>query len=136
MCTPPGLPASVHALPRRDQTKVPFPRRGGLSIVAAVTVRSRFALAAALVYAPGLACADALNDKFSLSVGGFLLTTNTTVRVDGTKEPGTPVNLEHELGGSIGLPVLGIHYLWQFTPQLNLDALVEIFGLKFDRFSY
>lgn len=90
-----------------------------------------------MVYAPGLACADALNDKFSLGVGGFLLTTNTTVRVHGTKEPGTPVNLEHELGGSIGLHDLSFRMTRSAAgATVNLDALVEIFGLKFDRFSY
>jgi hypothetical protein len=28
------------------------------------------------------------------------------------------------------LPVIGLHYLWQFTPEWNLDALVELFSLK------
>jgi hypothetical protein len=217
----------------------PAPRR-------VVTVRGTCTLtiAALALWAAGLAHADALNDEFSLSIGGFLLNTNTTVRLDGTEERGTPVDLEHELGitnkssfrvdgywrflprqkirvtyfdegrgathtinqdivfgdqtyhigtnlyahldtlvaelayeyafwrgehyelaGSIGLhdlgfkftlqavgttlnqsvtgradvdgplPVVGIHYIWQFTPQLSLDALFEFFGLKFDQYS-
>ena len=28
------------------------------------------------------------------------------------------------------LPVIGLHWLWQFTPEWNLDALVELFGIK------
>ena len=200
--------------------------------------------AAAALGGARLARADALDDRFSLSLGGYLVTTNTTVRVDGTAERGTPVNLEHDLGienkhsfrvdgywrflprqkirvmffdenrstthtisrdivwndytfavnttinvrfdtvvaelayeyafwrgehyelaGTAGihelsfrttlsavgttlnasvtqradvngpLPVIGLHYLWQFTPQLNFDALVEVFGLKFEQYS-
>jgi hypothetical protein len=187
--------------------------------------------------------ADALNDRLSLSLGTFVLTTDTTVRVDGMGVMGTPLNVEHELGfknqssfridgywrfakrhkirfmyfdegrsathtidreivfdgftyplnaqlsarldqtvaeaayeygflrgehyelaASIGvhdigfklaltavgnnsnlsatrradangpLPVLGLHYVWQFTPKLNLDALIQLFQLKVDQF--
>src|SRR5215469_2871512 len=39
-----------------------------------------------------------LNDTAELSLGTFLLTTSTTVRVDGNGIEGTPVNLEHGLG--------------------------------------
>jgi hypothetical protein len=28
------------------------------------------------------------------------------------------------------LPVIGLHWLWQFTPEWNLDVLAEFFGLK------
>jgi len=187
--------------------------------------------------------ADSLDDTLSLSLGTFLLTTDTTLRVDGNGIEGTPFNLEHvlgyseqtsfrldaywrffkrhkirimyfdegrgstrtidreivfdgftypvnaeissrydtlvaevayeyaflrgehyELAASLGvhdialkvslsavanslnltdsrradangpLPVAGLHYLWQFTPKLNLDALVELFELKVDQF--
>jgi len=53
--------------------------------------------AGALGLAPA-AHADALNDTYSLSLGTFFLTTNTTVRVDGNGIEGTPVNLEQGLG--------------------------------------
>jgi hypothetical protein len=184
-----------------------------------------------------------LNDRVSLSIGAFLLTTNTTVRVDGSGLEGTPVNLEqslgissnssfrldgywrflerhklrfmyfqadrsathtinqdivfdgqtfavnttlntrfdtliaelayeyaflrgehYELAGSAGLhdidfrlslaavgntlnrsaaasadvngplPVFGLHYLWEFAPHWNFDALAEIFALKYDHY--
>ena len=28
------------------------------------------------------------------------------------------------------IPVIGLHWLWQFTPEWNLDVLAELFGLK------
>jgi hypothetical protein len=48
--------------------------------------------------------ADALDDRFALTIGTFFLTTSTTVRADGSVgagapiEVGTPIDLEHELG--------------------------------------
>jgi len=201
--------------------------------------RLRALVALALVAGACVAQADVINDKFSLSAGIFLLTTDTTVRIDGTAVTGTDFNLERDLGlsgtnsfrvdgywrfatrhkirfeyfdetrgadhtidreivwgdvtfpvdtqlsarvkqvtieaayeygflrgetyelaGSIGihdmyykltasavgentnasasaradvngpLPVIGLHWLWQFTPDWNLDALVELFSLK------
>lgn len=186
---------------------------------------------------------DPLNDRFSLSVGAFFLTTNTTVRVDGSGLEGTPINLEHTLGisnsssfrldgywrfaerhkirlmyfdenrsashtinqdivfngqtfpvntqlsarldttvveaayeyaflrgdnyelagsaglhnlvfklslGAVGtntnvsqsaradvngpLPVFGLHYVWRFAPHWNLDAMAQVFALKFNQF--
>ena len=32
------------------------------------------------------------------------------------------------------MPVFGLHYVWQFTPQLNLDALVQLFQFKIDQY--
>jgi hypothetical protein len=204
---------------------------------------TRSLLATMALVATGSVHADALNDRFSLSLGTFLVTTDTTLRVDGNGIQGTPFNVEHELGyneqtsfrvdgywrfldrhkirimyfdegrgatrtldrdivfdgftyplnaqissrydeiigelayeyaflrgehyelaGSLGihdiefklamsvvashntltdskradangpLPVVGLHYIWQFTPKLNLDALAEFFALKVDQF--
>ena len=184
-----------------------------------------------------------LNDQLSLSIGAFLLTTSTTVRVDGAGVEGTPFNLErslgitnhdsfrvdgywrffrrhkirlmyfqqnrnathtidqeivfdgqtfpanaqlsaridtlvaeaayeyaflrgqsYELSGSAGLhdlrfrlslavvgatanrsasaradvngplPVFGLHYVWEFAPHWDLDALAQFFSLRFDRY--
>ena len=192
-----------------------------------------------LLAAASQARADVINSEFDLSLGIFVLDTSTTLRVDGTDQLGTDVNLERDLGlsstnsfrvdgfwrfakrhkirieyfdegrsaqhtldqpiiigdqtfdvntqvnarvknvtieaayeyafmrgekyelaGSLGvhdmyyklsvsavgetvnasrsaradvngpLPVIGLHYLWQFTPQWNLDALVELFAAK------
>lgn len=192
-----------------------------------------------LMVACGAAHADSLDDRWAVGFGAFLLTTDTTVRVDTATSRGTPVDLEHDLGfgnrtsfradaywrflsrhklrlmyfdearsaertiskqivfkdqtylvntqvsarsdtqivegayeyaflrgehyelsGSAGLhdlsfklslaavgnnanlsgatradangplPVFGLHYLWQFTPQWNLDALVQVFKIK------
>lgn len=65
------------------------------------------ALVLALILAPGIATAqyqagNPINDRFSISLGTFLLGTDTTVRVsgtvNGTRLPGTQFNVEQELG--------------------------------------
>jgi hypothetical protein len=33
------------------------------------------------------------------------------------------------------LPVVGLHYLWQFTPEWNLDALAQFFKITINPFS-
>ncbi|HUK01439.1 MAG TPA: hypothetical protein VLW26_04080 [Steroidobacteraceae bacterium] len=204
----------------------------------------RFARALGIALTLGGACVahadeNALNDKLSISLGTFIITTDTTVRVDGSSLIGTPIDLKRDLGladrnsfrldgywrfarkhklrvmffdearsaqktitrditfqgqtydlnttlgarldtqvaevayeyaflkgdnyelaASAGvhdmsfkltlsvvgntinastsarasvngpLPVLGLHYVWQFTPQLNLDAMFQFFKLK------
>jgi hypothetical protein len=55
----------------------------------------RIATACALLLAPSLAAAEAgnpLTDRFSLSLGTFLLDTNTQLRVDGTGGRGTEID--------------------------------------------
>jgi hypothetical protein len=48
--------------------------------------------------------ADPLDDRFALSIGAFILSTNTTVRADGSAgaglpvEVGTPIDVERQLG--------------------------------------
>jgi hypothetical protein len=216
----------------------------GSTTIGTFRLRCLRALPIALaVCAASGARADALDDRFSLSLGTFVLTNSTTVRVDGNGIQGTPINLEHELGfseqtsfrvdgywrfakrhkirvmyfdesrgststldrdivfdgvtyplnanlstridryivegayeyaflrgehyelaASIGvhdigfkltlaavannvnltqsrnanangpLPVVGLHYVWQFTPKLDLDALVQFFQLKVNQF--
>jgi hypothetical protein len=32
------------------------------------------------------------------------------------------------------LPVLGVHYVWEFYPRWSLDAMFEFFALKFDQY--
>jgi hypothetical protein len=61
----------------------------------------RAALACALLLAPSLALAEAgnpLSDRFSVSLGTFLLDTKTNLRVDGTGGRGTEFDAERELG--------------------------------------
>jgi hypothetical protein len=207
-------------------------------------------LAAALALCgAGAAHADPLEDTFALSIGAFILTTDTTVRaglLPGAGLPvevGTPINVEHQLGigertsfrldgywrflerhkirvmffderrsaqrnitgeivfrgqtypvnaqvssqfdtqvaqlayeyaflrgehyelaGSLGihnltfklqlaavaqtvnqqhsaradvngpLPVIGVHYVWEFYPQWTLDAMFQFFTAKFDQY--
>ncbi|HEY1874093.1 MAG TPA: hypothetical protein VGG67_06800 [Steroidobacteraceae bacterium] len=207
-------------------------------------------LAAALVLCSSSAAgADPLDDAFALNIGAFILSTNTTVRADGSPGPGlpvevgTPINVERQLGigertsfrldgywrflerhkirimyfdesrsaqksitgeivfrgetypvntqlssqldtrvaelayeyaflrgehyelaGSLGihdlafklqltavgqtvkqqesaranvngpLPVIGVHYVWEFYPRWSLDAMFQFFALKFDQY--
>jgi len=61
----------------------------------------RVALACTLLIAPSLALAEAgnpLSDRFSVSLGTFLLDTNTNLRIDGTGGRGTEFDAERELG--------------------------------------
>jgi hypothetical protein len=62
----------------------------------------RIATACALLLAPSLAAAEAgnpLTDRFSLSLGTFLLDTSTQLRIDGTGgRTGTQVDAERDLG--------------------------------------
>jgi hypothetical protein len=62
----------------------------------------RIATVCALLLAPSLAAAEAgdpLSDRFSLSLGTFLLDTSTTLRVDGTGgRRGTEIDAERDLG--------------------------------------
>jgi len=62
-------------------------------------------LAAALALCGScVAQADPLEDTFALNIGAFILSTNTTVRADGSPGPGlpvevgTPINVERQLG--------------------------------------
>jgi hypothetical protein len=207
-------------------------------------------LAAALALCGSCAAAaDPLEDTFALNIGAFILSTNTTVRADGSPGPGlpaevgTPISVERQLGmsdrtsfrldgywrflerhkirvmyfdesrsaqksitdeivfrgqtypvntqlsskldtqvaelayeyaflrgehyelaGSLGihdltfklqltalgqtvnqqesaradvngpLPVIGVHYVWEFYPRWSLDAMFQFFTLKFDQY--
>jgi hypothetical protein len=218
----------------------PTPRRAAAAALRGVSAfAARGLVALALVMVASAARADAINNKFDLSAGIFILTTDTTVRIDGTAVTGKDFNLERDLGltsnnsfrvdgywrfatrhkirfeyfdevrsaehtiskdivfgdttfpvdttlnarvkqvtleaayeygflrgekyelaGSVGihdmyyklsasavgettnasasaradvngpLPVIGLHYLWQFTPEWNLDALIQLFMIK------
>jgi len=83
-----------------------------------------------LAFTPGLTLAEAgnpLSDRFSFSVGGFLLDTSTDVRIDGQTRRGTPIDLEHDLG-------LGdtsryrIDAYWRFRPRHKLRVMY--FGIR------
>ena len=102
-------PRSQFGLGPCDQTKVPFPRTRQLPIVAAMSAwrgippLRPLAVALALWGSCG-ARADPLDDTFALTIGAFILSTNTTVRADGSAgaglpvEVGTPIDVERQLG--------------------------------------
>lgn len=85
----------------------------------------RVAAACALILAPSLAAAEAgnpLTDRFSLSLGTFLLDTSTELRVDGTSGRGTQIDAEQDLGlhDSDSFRLDGY---WRFKKRHKLRAL-------------
>ena len=66
------------------------------------------------------------------SVGLHDLTFNTALSA-----VGNTLNVSQSARATVNgpLPVIGVHYVYQFNPQLNLDALFQFFVLKFDQYS-
>jgi hypothetical protein len=46
------------------------------------------------------------------------------------------VNQQHSARADVNgpLPVIGVHYVWEFYPQWTLDAMFQFFALKFDQY--
>ena len=63
-----------------------------------------------------------LNDRFSVSIGGFLLDTDTTIRVDGGIREGTEVDLGRDLGLQDADRVRLDAY-WRMTPRQKLRLM-------------
>lgn len=83
----------------------------------------------ALVFLPGVlavrAHADAsgpLTDRVSLSVGTFLLNTETTMRVDGASRRGTVLDLQRDLGID-DTDRFRFDGYWRITPRQKLRAM-------------
>lgn len=77
-----------------------------------------------LAAAPPAAFAEAgnpLNDRFSLSVGGFLLDTDTNIRVDGDVR-GTEIDLGRDLGLQ-DADRLRVDAYWRMTPRQKLRLM-------------
>lgn len=82
-------------------------------------------LAALCALNPGFANAEAgdpLNDRFSFSLGGFLLNTDTELRVDGESSQGTVINLENDFGFD-NIDRFRIDGYWRFTPRQKLRVM-------------
>lgn len=78
---------------------------------------------AALVVVSGQAQAsDPLTDRFSLGLGGFLLTTSTQVRVDGSAQTGTEFDVEEELGFN-DTDRFRLDAYWRFRPRHKLRVM-------------
>jgi hypothetical protein len=85
----------------------------------------RAALACALLLAPSLALAEAGNplaDRFSVSLGTFLLDTKTNLRVDGTGGRGTEFDAERELGLS-NSDSFRLDGYWRFKERHKLRVM-------------
>lgn len=67
--------------------------------------------------------APPLDDRFTLQLGGFLVSTDTQVRVDGSAGiPGTEVDWESDLGAK-DADRFRIDALWRITPRHRLRAM-------------
>lgn len=86
-------------------------------------IRKRFSSIAAAVMMLALtgesSASDPLTDRFSLSLGGFLLATDTEVRVDGTAQSGTEFDVEEELGFN-DTDRFRVDAYWRFRPRHKL----------------
>jgi len=49
---------------------------------------------------------------------------------------GENVNVEQSAKATVNgpLPVIGVHYVWEFYPQWTLEAMFQFFALKFDQY--
>ncbi len=66
---------------------------------------------------------DPLSDRFSVSLGGFLLATDTEIRVDGTAgQDGTEFDVERELGFHDS-DRFRIDGYWRFSPRHKLRVM-------------
>jgi hypothetical protein len=63
-----------------------------------------------------------LTDRFSLSLGGFLVTTDTQVRVDGETSQGSEINLENDLGFD-DVDRFRIDGYWRMTPRQKIRIM-------------
>lgn len=90
-------------------------------------MRSKLPVSAALLLALVLendpsAASDPLNDRLSLSLGGFLLTTDTRVRIDGSARTGTEFDVEEELGFN-DTDRFRLDAYWRFQPRHKLRIM-------------
>lgn len=63
-----------------------------------------------------------LTDRFSISLGGFLLNTNTEVRVDGETTQGSTVDIENDLGFD-DIDRFRIDGYWRMTPRQKIRVM-------------
>lgn len=72
------------------------------------------------------------NYELSGSIGLHNLTFNTALTA-----LGNTVNQEKSQRATVNgpLPVIGVHYVYQFNSQLDADALFQFFALRFDQYS-
>jgi hypothetical protein len=87
-------------------------------------------LSLTLLFALGALCSthanaeagDPLNDRFSVSLGGFLLNTDTELRVDGESSQGTTINLEDDFGFD-DVDRFRIDGYWRITPRQKIRVM-------------
>ena len=65
---------------------------------------------------------DPLTDRFSVSLGGFLLGTDTEVRVDGETTQGSEIDLENDLGFD-DIDRFRIDGYWRMTPRQKIRLM-------------
>jgi hypothetical protein len=79
-------------------------------------------LGAVLATAAHAEAGDPLTDRFSASLGGFLLGTDTTVRVDGQGIQGSEIDLENDFGFD-DTQRFRIDGYWRMTPRQKIRLM-------------
>ena len=92
------------------------------------TLERRFWLPASAIFLIAAAPAvhaeagNPLNDKFNISLGGFLLETDTTIRADGEAQTGTEIDLGRDLGLQ-DADRFRLDAYWRMTPRQRLRLM-------------
>jgi hypothetical protein len=134
-CLEPGIVNSLPAM-QMLQTVLPIDRCGAFpnpgtpaarEFAATKSSSPRTLLVAALLLAGIAPCAQAeggnpLTDRFSFSLGTFLLNTSTEIRVDGQAGRGDEINLERDLGVR-DADRFRIDGYWRMTPRQKLRIM-------------
>jgi hypothetical protein len=83
---------------------------------------SAAAVMAAVAPAVHAEAGNPLTDRFSVSLGGFLLNTETTIRVDGEGTRGSEIDTERDLGLSDS-DRFRVDAYWRMTPRQKLRVM-------------
>jgi hypothetical protein len=122
------------SLPRKGAPRLAGKRRPAIKLVSCVP-----ALAAVLILFPGVAVGQegfdrGTKDKFSISLGTFLIDFNTHARLDSeTLGRGTDIDFENDLGLTSSQGRTRMEAYWRITDHQRLDFAGYFYNRKADR---